>query len=498
MIRKKSVERALFQIGGSHQVQLRLMVLFLLTGLLAAAVGCTKPPPPGQPIHVRPEVHLVKPERKTIVRTTGQPGFIEAYEQTSLYPNKVAGYIAPWNGGRKGKPTSDDQADEKVKDQRPDIGTRITRGEILVHINVPDLEAEYRAKQAQAALDIVQIQVAEELVNVAEENVKTATAQVAEAKANVAKFEADVERWESEVKRLGSVGDAINQQIVSESRKQLKVSTAARSAAEATAMASEAMEAARKAEVKKARVDVEAARGRAKVTEEDVQRLAALVSYADIRAPYDGIVLVRNVVTGDYVQPNTGDASGARSLQDKGGQTSTPLYVVARTDIVRIFLDVSEMEANGVGPGSPATVRIQAVDNEEIAGTVTRMSGGLQDRTRTLRVEVDLKNPGGRILPGMYAYGQVEVKRPNVWTVPLKTVTMIGNQNCCYVFDNGKVAQLQVQTGIDDGKSVEVTMKRSNGKWIPFDGSEQVVDGDLSELSNGQAVRVATGPEMKE
>ena len=66
---------------------------------------------------------------------------------------------------------------------------------------------------------------------------------------------------------------------------------------------------------------------------------------------------------------------GPRSLQDQGASKGTPLYVVARTDIVRIFVDVSETEANGVGPGSPATVRIPAVDTEEITATVTRLLG---------------------------------------------------------------------------------------------------------------------------
>jgi HlyD family secretion protein len=481
-------------IGRGGQARLRWGGLCVcLVGVLAVTAGCSKRPPPRQPIHARTEVQLVKAERKTLLRKTGQPGFVEAYEQTALYPLKVSGFVAPWQPGKDEAPTSGARLEKKGKNQRPDIGDRITRGEILAHINVPDLEAEYREKQAEAALDVVQIKVAEELVNVAEENVKSATAQVAEARANVNKYKADVERWESEVKRLASVKEGVlDQQILSEGRKQLKVSTAAQEAAEATTLAARAMEAARKADVAKARVDVEAARARAKVAEEAVQRLAALVSYTDIRAPYDGVVMVRNVVTGDYVQPSTGDATGPRSLQDQGNSKGFPLYVVARTDPVRVFVDVSEMEANGVGPGSPATVRISAIDTAEFTTTVTRLSGGLQNRTRTRRVEIDLKNPDGRILPGMYAYGEVQVKRTDVWALPLKTVTMIGNQNCCYLYEDGKAVQTPVQTGIDDGRSIEVLMKKRKGAWVPFDGSEQVIQADLSEISDGQEVRLGT------
>jgi RND family efflux transporter MFP subunit len=472
MTRTALGDRAPFQPASGEASSRAGIFLTCLAGLCAAMAGCSKSPPPKEAIHVRPGVHLVKPERKTLLRTTGQPGFIEAYEQTSLYP-KVSGYISAW---------------------KVDIGDKITKGQVLAVISVPELEAEYREKKAQAALDVVMIQVAEEMVAVATENVKTATAQIGEARAAIAKSQADIDRWESEVTRLGSLTDAkvINQQILSESRKQLKANIAARDAAQASVLAAQATEAARKADVSKARVDVEAARARAKVTAETVQKLAALVSYTEIHAPYDGIVLIRNVNEGDYVQPSTGDSSGLRSIQDKANSKGTPLYVVARTDIVRIFLDVPEMDANGVGPGSPATVRIQAVDNGEFHTTVTRTSWGLYAQTRTLRAEVDLKNPTGLILPNMYAYGQVEVKRPNVWALPIETVVEIGNQNCCYIYDNGKAFQTPVQTGINDGKWVEITRKRTKGNWVPIDGKEQVIEADLSGITDGQGVRVET------
>jgi HlyD family secretion protein len=435
-------------------------------------VGCGKPHSTRQVVHARPEVRLVKAERRTLIRRTGQPGFIEAYEQTSLFP-RVSGYVDKWS---------------------VDIGDRIERGQVLAHIAVPELEAEYSEKKAQAALDEVLIQVAERFVNVATQNVRAATAQVAEAQASVARYQADVDRWQSEVGRLTSLSDekVVNQQILSESRKQLRSSTATRDAARATVLVSQATEEARKAEVEKAKVDVEAARGRAKVSEAAVVRLSALVSYTEIRAPYNGVVVGRNVATGDYVRPSSGDLSGQRSIQSGNRDSSggTPMFVVARMDRVRVFLDVPEMEANGIGPGSPATVQIQAIDGEEIAATVSRTSWALHARTRTLRAEIDLKNPDGRILPNMYAYGDVEVKRSKVWAVPLSTVTEIGNQNVCFLYEDGKAVQTSVQIGINDGNRVEVARKRTKGGWAPFDGTEQVIEGDLSEISDGEPVRL--------
>jgi RND family efflux transporter MFP subunit len=433
---------------------------FLLACVVAA--GCSHPQEEAKPAHARPEVRLTQPQRRTIVRVVGQPAFIEAYEQTAMYP-KVAGFIDEW---------------------KVDIGDTLKKGQLLCQIFVPELQAEYQEKKAQVVLDEERIHVAEEQSNVARHNWKAAGARVQEAQANVGKYEADIARWQSEVNRLTRMAKerVVDQQILDEMRKQLKASTAARAAAQAAAVSAQANESARLADVSKAEADVRAARARLKVAQATEQRLAALVGYTHITAPYDGVVVVRNVNTGDYVEPARGDPSAPRPA---------PLYVVARTDVVRVFVDVPEMEAHGVQRGSKAWVRIQALNDEEFPAAVTRTSWALAAQTRTLRAEIDLPNPGGRILPNMYAYGRVELKRPNVWALPLGAVTEIGNHNCCFLSEDGKACQVPVQLGINDGKWVEVAKKRAHGNWTAFTGDEQVILGDLTEISDGELVRVA-------
>ena len=87
--------------------------------------------------------------------------------------------------------------------------------------------------------------------------------------------------------------------------------------------------------------------------------MAALVGYTHITAPYDGVVVVRNANTGDYVQPGTGDESSTAGAP--GQSCALPLYVVARTDKVRVYVDVPEMDANSVASGTKAKVRVQAL-----------------------------------------------------------------------------------------------------------------------------------------
>ena len=442
--------------------------------ILSAVAGCGKPPSLAKPVDVEPHVHLVKAELRTISRTVGQPGFIYAYEQTAIYP-KVAGYVKKWH---------------------VDIGDRIEKDQEIATLSVPELDAELLQKKAQVDLDEAQVLVAERMVEVATNNVKVAAAQVDEAKAGVNKFQATVERWESEVERLSSLSDqgVVDKQVLDESRKQLKAETAARDAAKATVVASEATELARKSDLDKTRADVVAARAKAQVSREDAKRLAALVGYTHITAPYDGVVVTRNANTGDYLQPGSGDQSVSSTAPGQS-DAHVPLYVVARTDRVRVYVDVPEMDANSVTRGTKASVRVQALRDEEIPAEVTRTSWSLHRETRTLRAEIDLDNPDARLLPGMYAYGKVLIHHSNVRSLPLAAVVELGNQNCCYVYEDGKAVLTPVQVGISDGKWVEVAQKRKKGTWADFTGEEEVIVGDLSELADAQKVKVvkATG-----
>jgi HlyD family secretion protein len=431
-----------------------LVILSFCHLVIILSAGCGQGPPPAKPVQVEPQVRLVQPERRTITRSVGQPGFIDAYEQTSLYP-KVAGYLEHWD---------------------VDIGDAIKKGQEIARLYVPELVAELAQKKAQVELDEAQIKVAEGMVEVA-------SAQVEEARATVNKYQSSVERWESEVKREKEMveGRVLDPQVLDESRKQLKADTAAREAAAASLRANQAA-------VHKARDGVLAARARAQVSRADEQRVAALVSYTHIIAPYEGVVIVRNANTGDYLQPGSGDQSAASAP----GQSATrlPLYVVARTDLVRVYVDVPETDASSVTRETKASVRVQALGDEQFKAAVTRTSWALRPQSRTLRAEIDLPNPNARLLPGMYAYGRVQIDRRNVWALPLAAVVEIGNQNSCFLYEDGKAIQTPVQAGINDGKWLEVAKKRVKGEWTDLTGSEKVILGDLSELSDGQPVQI--------
>ena len=204
--------------------------------------------------------------------------------------------------------------------------------------------------------------------------------------------------------------------------------------------------------------------------------------------------MVRNANTGDFVQPAAGDQSAPpMTIGTTSSGRPDPIYVVARTDKVRIFVNVPEMEANHVGPGTAARVRVQALDDGEFHGSVTRTSWALNTQTRTLRAEIDLPNPDAKLLPGMYAYADVLIKREGVWAVPADVVVELGNQNCIFLYQDQKAIKTPVQTGTSDGKWTEIVRQEVHGQWQPPSTDDQIIQGKLDEISNGQSVNVVSG-----
>jgi RND family efflux transporter MFP subunit len=451
--------------------------LLLIPGL---ACGCSKPDPaPASPISLDPAVKVVHARYRTVKRTVEQPGVIGAYERTALYA-KVSGFVEKWN---------------------VDIGDRVKKGATLVELTAPELVAQHQQMQAQVELDRALVEQSQKQHVVAQRNVTAATEMVVQARADVNRYEADVERWQSEVKRLTSlVADkVVDQQVLDETQRQLKSSQAALEASRSAVKSRDAQRLAAEATQERSKTDISAAEARVKVAIADERRLAALVSYLTITAPYDGVVFARNVNLGDFVTPASGDPSQGIFSLGVSPSRATPLYLLNRIDPVLFVVGVPEADAAYIHAGTKARVRVPALAGRQLTARVTRTSWALNSTSRTLMAQIDLPNPKAEFVPGMYAYGSVLIERPDVRALPVSSVTQIGNQTYCYMAVDGKAVRTPVQTGVSDGSWIEVTGKlvRSAGSseesWVVFDGTEAVIDGDLSEISDGEAVTIDSG-----
>jgi multidrug efflux pump subunit AcrA (membrane-fusion protein) len=454
----------------------RRLALCIAATLVAS--GCSESKVEVKSVAEPPSMELVQPQVKSIKRVVGQPSFVEAYERTMIYP-KVTGYIEKWN---------------------VDIGDKVKKGDVLATLYVPELREDWETKKATVILDQERVDLAEKIVKVAEADVEAADARLVEAQRILDKYKSEVDRWDSEVKRLNREVQrgVVAPQILLESQNQHRSDVAAWQAAKATVAKAEAQLRSAKATLAEDIVDVKVAKARVKVADSDAKRLEAWVGYLELPAPYNGVVTARNANSWDFVLPARGDPSADhRAPHLSPNNAAAPIYMVDRTDIVRIFVDIPEHDANYVRVGSKAAVQIRAFRDQWIPATVTRTSWALNVKSRTLRAEIDLSNTESQILPGMYAYGKVIIERPNVRALPTSALVSSGEKTFYWRYEDGHAVRTEVQTGVSDGKWTEVTSRQleqptvTEDYWTPINGSEQVLVGDLSLLTEGCSVRLS-------
>jgi len=395
------------------------------------------------------KVTPIKAEKKTLTRRTEQPGEIEAFEAAPLWA-KVTGYIRKVHvdiGDRVAGPKFD--AD----------GQMTSRGQILAEIDVPELVEDLKQKRA-----IVQQAVA--AVKVAEAAKVSATANVAEAQASVDRAEAMFRRWETEYERVRmlAASNAVTQKVADETEQQFKAADAARRETAAKIKSAQAKLAESEAGVDKSEADL-------LVAQAEADKSQAIIGFTQICAPFDGIVSSRQIDTGHLVTANA--------------TSGKPLFTVVAADTVRLFADVPETDASMVQTQHEVKVKVGALGGTTLSGQITRTSWVLHSGARTLRVQIDLPNPEGRLRPGMSAQVDMLIaQRTDVLALPKTAIgTAEGQTFVLRVGADGKLIKQSVQTGLKAGADVEITEGLT--------GDEQLIGTNLASYREGQLVEVA-------
>jgi multidrug efflux pump subunit AcrA (membrane-fusion protein) len=449
----------------------RLLALAGLPVLLAAGIGAIRfrgeaapqPPATSAATETPAVVKTVRPVRQTIRKTIEQPGRVEGYEQTPIHV-KIPGFVAAWNA---------------------DIGQRVAEGEVLAELSVPEEWEELKRREAAVALARSDVTAAETALDAAKADEVRADALLAQAKAAKARADANVVRWTAEFKRIKDTRTrgASSQSDYDVTEDQLRTAEAAQKEAEAGIDAATAAKASATAARVKAEAGVSVAKARLDVAAADTRRQVEWLKYATVRAPFAGVVVQRNVDRGQYVTP---PASGSAQV---------PLFVVVRTDPVRVFVDVPETEAALISETMPATVRLQALGDREIPGTVTRFSWALDATTRTLRVQIDLPNPDGVLRPGMFATARFVTERPGAWVVPAGAISTAEEQPFAVRVEEGRGVKTPVKLGARQNGMVELIQKQTRPTprgepvaWEPLTGTEEFLTSRPAGWTDGAPV----------
>ncbi len=216
--------------------------------------------------------------------------------------------------------------------------------------------------------------------------------------------------------------------------------------------------------------------------EANLRRLAQLQEFKRVVAPFAGVITARNVDPGALV----GTAGGVSEVLPAGsGSAVGSLFTVAQTDTLSVYVTVPEDYAAAVAVGKAAIVTVPALLGDTLRGRVARTAGSLDATSRTLLTEVQVANPRGVFLPGMYADVRLTLGAgaPPLSVPATALVIRDGPPQVVIVDADSTVHYRTISIGRDHGSWVEVTGGLTDGA--------RIVVSPSVDLQEGARVRVA-------
>src|SRR5450755_755872 len=163
--------------------------------------------------------------------------------------------------------------------------------------------------------------------------------------------------------------------------------------------------------------DADQSEADAAVSKANLEQIGTLKAYEQLRAPFSGTVTAR------YSDP------GALIQNAATSQTSAlPLVEISETSRLRIYIYVDQANAAYVHKGDTVTILDQANPGLKLAARVTRTSGEIDPKTRTLLVEIDVDNPHNRILAGSFVQVEVKIQTPRYLEIPADALIVRAGQ----------------------------------------------------------------------
>ncbi len=203
----------------------------------------------------------------------------------------------------------------------------------------------------------------------------------------------------------------------------------------------------------------------------NVKRLEAMQAYNKIYAPFDGVVIKRTIDIGTLI------SSGSNGNPQQ-------LYQVAKTDVIRAFIDVPQPYFRLIKDGMPAQVAVGEYQDKFFKGIIDRNAGALDPVARTLLTQVNIDNRDGELLPGLYTMVTLALTLDNpVYVIPIQALIIREGPTYVAVVDKDNKALLKkVELGLNFGKSVQVISGIKENDLIIVNPTDQIKDGVSVEI----------------
>jgi RND family efflux transporter MFP subunit len=303
------------------------------------------------------------------------------------------------------------RADGYLLRRMVDIGDRVRSGQPVAEIEAPELDeqvhqAKANLQQARAALDEAQ-------------------ANYEQGKSNKEFAGITADRW-NRLAAKGAVSKQENDSYQAQSR-------------------------ALNANLQSLEQAIAAQRSTVAAAEASLARLDKVQGYRIVKAPFDGVITLRNVDVGALVTAG-----------------NTLLFRIAQTGTLRTYVNVPQAETASIRPGLMAHLSVSNLPGRQFTGTVARTANALDPNSRTLLVEVHVPNADGALLPGMYAQVDLNSTRANPpMLIPSEALIVRADGNSVALVRPDHTVHFQkIQIGRDYGDRLEVSGGLKEGDMI--------------------------------
>jgi membrane fusion protein (multidrug efflux system) len=199
----------------------------------------------------------------------------------------------------------------------------------------------------------------------------------------------------------------------------------------------------------------------------------ALIAKKRIRAPFDGRLGIRRVDPGQYLAPGT------------------PIVPLEQLNPIHADFSLPERELARVAVGQAIEVRVQAYPDEVFAGEIIALDPGVEEGSRSLRLQARLGNPDERLRPGMFADVQVLLPQMDeVLTIPDTAISYAPYGDSVFVLETGDAGMTVVRRQVETGDTRDGRVEILSG----LEAGDRVVSAGHNKLRNGLPVTVDDQP----
>ncbi|MCW3091509.1 MAG: efflux transporter, family, subunit [Ferruginibacter sp.] len=195
-------------------------------------------------------------------------------------------------------------------------------------------------------------------------------------------------------------------------------------------------------------------------------------SYLTIRAPFSGVITSRNVSAGAYVGPS-------------GKGSELPLFTLQEQEKLRLVVAIPEAYSVFLNQKSEVSFTLKSLPGEIFKATIQRLAGALDNRLRSQRIEMDVRNTGHKLLPGMVAEVLIPLPAKDSSFVVPKTALVNSNESI-YVIKviNGRAKKETVKKGREEDDEVEIYGNLTPGDTLVKSATEEIKEGTKLDSAN--------------